>query len=325
MASQQQTYEEAKELMKKGVLHEHNCKRIAAQKYFRRILLDYNDFVSLKIECTVEFYKNFAVDDKANKKLVASIKEKTEKFQDRFQKNDENPCYIDKLPNEVIRVLIDKIVGSTLDLASLERIGLVSSNFFLFTRDEVLWKDIYKRSTNIAANENDGLSWRTRFFRTPHLLFDGFYLSKKLRDESEEPRSAPLVDRPDIIEGYDMIKFYPDGTSKQLAGQSDPMRSYHLFEGVQALCGTWKIEKNHVKISRKYSMFDDRRQKIGESELLWDMKIVPQKNATFGLRYLSWNLHSSYYYIAPSLRELNYTDRVKQPDFAFVPTPRQND
>ncbi|VDD96783.1 unnamed protein product [Enterobius vermicularis] len=83
------------------------------------------------------------------------------------------------LPIELLTVIVRYVVGSELDVISLEMLSLVSSGFYLLARNYDIWYLICKKIFRVPCpNVVRDVDWRLMFMTIPHLYFHGVYIGK---------------------------------------------------------------------------------------------------------------------------------------------------
>ncbi|KAI3635458.1 hypothetical protein MIR68_006096 [Amoeboaphelidium protococcarum] len=135
--------------------------------------------------------------------------------------------HISQLPAEIFTSFILPQVAQ-MDAPSVERFGQVCRQFYKYTRDDNLWKQVcryYHRSSSqppsIASPFPNAQLYRDLFLSTPRLRYDGVYISRctyARQGLSEHTFSQPYH----LVVYYRFLRFYPDGSVISLLSNREP-------------------------------------------------------------------------------------------------------
>ncbi|KAI3652500.1 hypothetical protein MP228_001925 [Amoeboaphelidium protococcarum] len=141
--------------------------------------------------------------------------------------NYRHNTHISQLPAEIFTSFILPQVAQ-MDAPSVERFGQVCRQFYKYTRDDNLWKQVcryYHRSSSqslaIASPLPNDQLYRDLFLSTPRLRYDGVYISRctyARQGLSEHTFSQPYH----LVVYYRFLRFYPDGSVISLLSNREP-------------------------------------------------------------------------------------------------------
>lgn len=128
------------------------------------------------------------------------------------------------IPLELLSVILKYVVGSQLDVISLETMSLVSSGFYFLARNQEIWYLICKRIFGISCTGvSRDIDWRQMFITVPHAYFHGVYIGKCSYVRHGETSFQDQFYRPcHIVVYYRHFKFFADGTVIMVTSSEHP-------------------------------------------------------------------------------------------------------
>lgn len=272
--SQEQTYAKAKKLFLQAVELERDDMHHESIKYYKQAM-----HLCPNIERQIYREQSEASTKDVERQKVASLVDRTDEtfelnpvpLYDRIQQaycddnNDDRLIYckpngklrpgalhFSDLPHELIMLIVYHVVGRELDLASLEKFGLVCRGFYLLSRDSSLWRSIchvnwgdktcnYKspsltNSESKSATYSDvaRFDWRRMYIERPRVNFDGIYISRTRYIRQGETGFQDLTYRPfHVIRYYRYIRFFPDKRVIILTTNEEPDKIIPIFRHAQ--------------------------------------------------------------------------------------------
>ncbi|XP_003384131.1 PREDICTED: F-box only protein 9-like [Amphimedon queenslandica] len=132
--------------------------------------------------------------------------------------------HISALPVEIIRYILLLIVINDLDLRSLEQFGMVCKRFYLFSREQLIWRKacvkLWGSGHSMLATPTS--NWRHIFITQPHVHFNGVYISRSLYVRTGE-RSLDRLYKPfHTVVYYRYIRFFTDGSVLYMTSPDSP-------------------------------------------------------------------------------------------------------
>lgn len=143
--------------------------------------------------------------------------------------------HISDLPHELILNIYRYVIGTELDLASLETLGSVCRGFFILSRDQGLWRSICQRAygeeiKNRYKESENSVDWRTVFLEKPRVNYDGVYISRTRYIRQGDVGFQDLTYRPfHVIRYYRYLRFFPDKRVLILTTNEEPDRIVPIF------------------------------------------------------------------------------------------------
>lgn len=154
--------------------------------------------------------------------LADSFKTMNLELQPRIKSNR---THISSMPDEII---VDYFLKFLIleDVASVELFGRACKKFYLFSRDQNLWKyacENIGRGTDLVLGIMD---YRTLFINTPRIRHEGIYISRCTYvrpGASEFSFSQPVH----LVTYYRYLRFYQNGTVISALSNSEPQQIVH--------------------------------------------------------------------------------------------------
>ncbi|EDV49354.1 F-box only protein 9 [Drosophila erecta] len=136
------------------------------------------------------------------------------------------------LPPEIVMRILRWVVSAQLDMRSLEQCAAVCKGFYVYARDEELWRlacvkvwghNVGTLETQDSDVSNVYYSWRDMFIRRERVLFNGCYISKTTYLRMGENSFQDQFYRPvQLVEYYRYIRFMPDGKVLMMTTADEP-------------------------------------------------------------------------------------------------------
>ncbi|XP_017139970.1 F-box only protein 9 [Drosophila miranda] len=140
--------------------------------------------------------------------------------------------HISDLPPEIVMRILRWVVSSQLDMGSLEQCSAVCKGFYVYAREEELWRlacvKVWGHSTGtLDAQDSENTtvysSWRDMFIRRERVNFSGCYISKTTYLRMGENSFQDQFYRPvQLVEYYRYIRFMPDGKVLMMTSADEP-------------------------------------------------------------------------------------------------------
>jgi len=195
---------------------------------------------------------------------------------------EQRATHISSLPTELIVCILRWVVSKDLDLRSLEMFSRVCKGFYLFSRDESIWKLACEKiwGINLGSTKKYSSSFRRMYIERPHLLFDGCYISKVVYVRQGEQGMDNFYRPFHLVEYYRYLRFFPDGVMLMLVSADDPLQSLPKLRTRHSntaglLVGNYKLLESKVTCVLKrvkgsetgaYSRYRRRRQAANQNE-----------------------------------------------------------
>ncbi|XP_022225150.2 F-box only protein 9 [Drosophila obscura] len=140
--------------------------------------------------------------------------------------------HISDLPPEIVMRILRWVVSSQLDMRSLDQCAAVCKGFYVYAREEELWRlacakvwghSIGTLDAQDAENSTVYYSWRDMFIRRERVNFSGCYISKTTYLRMGENSFQDQFYRPvQLVEYYRYIRFMPDGKVIMMTSADEP-------------------------------------------------------------------------------------------------------
>ncbi|KAH8417686.1 hypothetical protein KR222_004423, partial [Zaprionus bogoriensis] len=138
--------------------------------------------------------------------------------------------HISDLPPEILIHILRWVISAQLDMRSLEQFSAVCKGFYIYGRDEELWRlacvKVWGASVGTLKPEDGSPSygsWRDMFIRRDRVLFHGCYISKTTYLRMGENSFQDQFYRPlQLVEYYRYIRFLPDGKVLMMTSADEP-------------------------------------------------------------------------------------------------------
>ncbi|SPP81398.1 F-box only protein 9 [Drosophila guanche] len=150
--------------------------------------------------------------------------------------------HISDLPPEIVMRILRWVVSSQLDMRSLEQCSAVCKGFYVYARDEELWRlacvkvwghSIGTLDAQDAENSTVYYSWRDMFIRRERVNFSGCYISKTTYLRMGENSFQDQFYRPvQLVEYYRYIRFMPDGKVLMMTSADEPAQGVTKIRNV---------------------------------------------------------------------------------------------
>ncbi|KAL5282571.1 FBXO9 family protein [Megaselia abdita] len=166
--------------------------------------------------------------------------------------------HISGLPTEIIFYILKWIISNQLDLHSLEQVSETCKGFYLFARDEDIWKQICKKmwgSRTGSLQETTFSTWREMFIKRERINFNGCYISKTTYLRYGENSFQDEFYRPiQLIMYYRYIRFLSDGKVFMMTNSDEPHVGVNKMKNVHnirpdVMRGEWRLHGDIVIIT----------------------------------------------------------------------------
>eukprot|EP00301_Raphidiophrys_heterophryoidea_P003322 c11505_g1_i1.p1 GENE.c11505_g1_i1~~c11505_g1_i1.p1 ORF type:complete len:407 (+),score=80.05 c11505_g1_i1:873-2093(+) len=152
--------------------------------------------------------------------------------------------------------LLQKIF-SLLDPVSLDTCGRVCVQFHMLSREGHLWQRLCEQlwGQDVASSERVkfGMSWRLLFISTPHLHFDGMYISRGSYIRSGACEWGGGYDPVLVCRFFRYVRFYPDGSVQSVTSTTEPnsfvpRHKRTLANANSCRTGRYKLQDSHLTV-----------------------------------------------------------------------------
>ncbi|XP_023179874.1 F-box only protein 9 [Drosophila hydei] len=149
-----------------------------------------------------------------------------------------NNLHISDLPPEILINILRWVVSSQLDMRSLEQFSAVCKGFYVYGRDEELWRlacvKVWGHNVGTLDAKDGGAcyeTWRDMFIRRDRVLFNGCYISKTTYLRMGENSFQDQFYRPlQLVEYYRYIRFLPDGKVLMMTSADEPAQGVNKLK-----------------------------------------------------------------------------------------------
>ncbi|EDW59178.1 F-box only protein 9 [Drosophila virilis] len=148
--------------------------------------------------------------------------------------------HISDLPAEILLHILRWVVSSQLDMRSLEQFSAVCKGFYVYGRDEELWRlacvKVWGNNVGSLDAKDGGAcyeTWRDMFIRRERVLFNGCYISKTTYLRMGENSFQDQFYRPlQLVEYYRYIRFLPDGKVLMMTNADEPAQGVNKLKQI---------------------------------------------------------------------------------------------
>ncbi|KAH8331137.1 hypothetical protein KR067_012060 [Drosophila pandora] len=146
------------------------------------------------------------------------------------------------LPPEIVMRILRWVVSAQLDMRSLEQCAAVCKGFYVYARDEEIWRLACSKvwghnvgtldsDAEDAESSNTYYSWRDMFIRRERVHFNGCYISKTTYLRMGENSFQDQYYRPvQLVEYYRYIRFMPDGKVLMMTTADEPAQGVNRLK-----------------------------------------------------------------------------------------------
>ncbi|KAH8382243.1 hypothetical protein KR009_002530 [Drosophila setifemur] len=170
-----------------------------------------------------KFQRDFQQDNAYNGKLMASSRDASVLT---------TGLHFSDLPPEIVMRILRWVVSTQLDMRSLEQCSAVCKGFYVYARDEEIWRlacvKVWGHNVGTLDSQDTGssniyYSWRDMFIRRERVHFNGCYISKTTYLRMGENSFQDQYYRPvQLVEYYRYIRFLPDGRVLMMTNADEP-------------------------------------------------------------------------------------------------------
>ncbi|KAB7499980.1 F-box only protein 9 [Armadillidium nasatum] len=228
---------EAANLFRKGVQLEQNGQLYEAIRFYRKAIAlvpdietrVHNKYVQERLE---DNFCDEETEDEGSLLEDPECKDLITRFENLLVGNDavcqpqtsQQGFHLSYLPNEMVEKIISWVIGSELDLESLEKLASVCRGLFLMCRKPELWRKACLRVWGINTGDlNVYPTWRDMFIYRARPRFNGCYISKTTYFRSGENSFQDLSYQPwHIVCYYRYLRFFSQGHVLMLTSSEEP-------------------------------------------------------------------------------------------------------
>ncbi|KAL8578836.1 hypothetical protein ACOMHN_022129 [Nucella lapillus] len=283
--SRRKVEEQAKALFTQGMQAEQDGALYEAIQYYRRATQ-----LVPNIESKIDFFQNESSRERQDSESsIDGSSELEEDLIERIERvhvKDSGFCqpeykqrgaHISSLPNEVLMYIFRWVISSQLDMRSLEMLAQVCRGFYLFARDESLWKAACVKiwGKHCGSSKKFG-GWRNMFIQRPHLLFNGCYISRVTYVRQGE-QGVDTFYRPfHVVAYYRFLRFFPEGGVLMMCSPEEP--SVIVPKLASPACRVQGVLKGYFKVSGTKVMCIMRRLKLPDPVLRYKRRQAANQN-----------------------------------------------
>ncbi|KAH8247752.1 hypothetical protein KR038_009261 [Drosophila bunnanda] len=168
------------------------------------------------------------------------------------------------LPPEIVMRILRWVVSAQLDMRSLDQCAAVCKGFYVYARDEELWRlacvKVWGHNVGTLDAQDTGssqvyYSWRDMFIRRERVHFNGCYISKTTYLRMGENSFQDQFYRPvQLVEYYRYIRFMPDGKVLMMTSADEPaqgvnkLKHLHNVQRADVLRGRYRLYGDTVTL-----------------------------------------------------------------------------
>ncbi|XP_076034357.1 F-box only protein 9 isoform X2 [Oratosquilla oratoria] len=258
-------------------------------------------------------------------------KEDTQSQQDLEHKAGHISC----LPKEMLEHILDWVVGSDLDMRSLEQTAAVCRGFYLVARSPDIWRRACARIWGIHCGSlGQYQSWRDMFIRRPHPRFNGCYISRTTYFRSGESSFQDQNYQPwHMVRYFRYLRFLPDGIVLMLTTSEEPstivahLKSSEVRHS-QVLKGHFRIHGSYVSLLFKRSNKKSNRKRgplnrngttdVADTTFQIELEIRPVRDRHhWQMHWCHYTIVSRYFSDVQSVSKVDVSDVDNFPPLNF--------
>ncbi|KAK4297788.1 hypothetical protein Pmani_029819 [Petrolisthes manimaculis] len=250
---------------------------------------------------------------------------------------DQEAAHISCLPPEMLERIMHWVVGSDLDLRSLEQVSRVCHGFYLLARNPEIWHKACLRVWGVSCGMPGTYgSWREMFVHKPRPRYNGCYIARTTYFRPGETSYQDQNYHPwHVVQYYRYFRFFPDGIVSMLTSTDEPttvltqlrtreVRNSQILQGRYHIHGTNMslVFKRHVRdrlvTQRKGRRFIGRTTDVAETIFQIELEIRALKRRPHWL--LVWRKYSIVsvdFDNKQNISQIDVNDTNKFPNLAF--------
>ncbi|CAD6185536.1 unnamed protein product [Caenorhabditis auriculariae] len=284
--------------------------------------------------------------------LIEKIKATVDEKGAFFEKDKSGPCELLNLPRELLQLIVRNVLLPDFDVLSIERLSLTSSFFYILTTEELLWKSANTQKSFYKSDESAESDWptdptldlRMQFLTTPHVMFNGCYISKtSYIRQGDNTFQASEYQPWHTVTYFRVMRFHSNGWLYSTTVADNPMKASETLCGktprtVKAVMrGRWYLNGNIITSTlhrpgdtpQKMKITTRKREQVlyhhGVKEQNYEitLKLEPCHTMRWRLHWVS-NKHFIRYFNGDSEESSFETNTKRFPALKFFPysTPR---
>ncbi|XP_069174209.1 F-box only protein 9 isoform X2 [Procambarus clarkii] len=250
---------------------------------------------------------------------------------------DQEAPHISCLPPEMLERIMCWVVGSDLDMRSLEQVSRVCQGFYLVARNPEIWHKACLRIWGINCGVLGAYgSWREMFIHRPHPRYNGCYISRTTYFRAGESSFQDQNYQPwHLVHYYRYLRFFPNGIVTMLTTSDEPstivsqLRTREV-RNPQTLIGHYRIHGTSISLMFKRwsrEKMSNRRKgrrciggttDVAETIFQIEFEIRPAKERPhWMLMWRNYTIVSVYYDDKQNMSQIDVSDTNKFPSLAF--------
>ncbi|XP_076034356.1 F-box only protein 9 isoform X1 [Oratosquilla oratoria] len=347
--SQQDLEHKASELFNQGVELEQGGRLYEAIRYYRRAVNLVPD-IEFKVHwknIKEKAERTWGVNEECVEEEGEDLEEEIRDLVSRFQnmlipsyaicqpKFDQEAGHISCLPKEMLEHILDWVVGSDLDMRSLEQTAAVCRGFYLVARSPDIWRRACARIWGIHCGSlGQYQSWRDMFIRRPHPRFNGCYISRTTYFRSGESSFQDQNYQPwHMVRYFRYLRFLPDGIVLMLTTSEEPstivahLKSSEVRHS-QVLKGHFRIHGSYVSLLFKRSNKKSNRKRgplnrngttdVADTTFQIELEIRPVRDRHhWQMHWCHYTIVSRYFSDVQSVSKVDVSDVDNFPPLNF--------
>lgn len=250
---------------------------------------------------------------------------------------DQEAPHISCLPPEMLECIMHWVVGSDLDMRSLEQVSHVCQGFYLVARNPELWHKACLRIWGLSCGVPGAYgSWRNMFIQRPHPRYNGCYISRTTYFRSGESSFQDENYQPwHLVQYYRYLRFFPDGIVTMLTTADEPqvvvsqlrtrdVRNPQVLQGHYHILGSGlslvlKRRSRERQINRrKGRRYRGGTTDVAETVFQIEYEIRPVKDRLhWQLVWRTYSIISVYYDDKQNISQIDVNDTSKFPPLIF--------
>ncbi|XP_045133881.1 F-box only protein 9-like isoform X2 [Portunus trituberculatus] len=250
---------------------------------------------------------------------------------------DQEAPHISCLPPEMLERIMHWVVGSDLDMRSLEQVSRVCQGFYLVARNPELWHKACLRIWGLSCGVPGAYgSWRNMFIQRPHPRYNGCYISRTTYFRSGESSFQDQNYQPwHLVQYYRYLRFFPDGIVSMLTTADEPhavvsqlrtrdVRNPQVLQGHYCILGSSlslvlkRRSRERQMNRRKGRRYRGGTTDVAETIFQIEYEIRPVKeHLHWQLVWRTYTIISIYFDDKQNISQIDVSDASKFPPLLF--------